>query len=59
VVRADRDSSSICVYDGQGSSDVLHTFDKLHISPVVLMKVTVMFSASLCYECFAWILLLM
>jgi len=39
VIRADRDSSSIRVYDGRGSSDVLHTFDKLHSNPVVMMKV--------------------
>jgi len=39
VIRADRDSSSIHVYDGRGSSDILHTFDKLHSHPVVLMKV--------------------
>jgi len=39
VCSADRDSSSIRVYDGRGSSDVLHTFDKLHSNPVVMMKV--------------------
>ena len=37
--RADKDSNSIHVYDGRGSSDVLHTFDKLHNNPIVMMKV--------------------
>jgi len=39
AIRADRDSSIIHVYDGRGSSDILHTFDKLHSNPVVMMKV--------------------
>jgi len=39
MTRADRDSSSIHVYDGRGSSDIIHTFDKLHSSPVIMMKV--------------------
>lgn len=51
MIRADRDSSSIHVYDGRGSSDVLHTFDKMHSHPVVLMKVMVMFRL----ECVVWI----
>ena len=43
MIRADKDSNSIHVYDGRGSSDVLHTFDKLHYNPVVMMKVMIMF----------------
>jgi len=39
VLRADKDSNNIHVYDGRGSSDILYTFDKLHNSPVVMMKV--------------------
>ena len=41
MVSADRNGNSIHVYDGRGSSDVLHTFDKLHGHPVVMMKVNI------------------
>jgi len=44
VIRADKDSNNIHIYDGRGSSVVLHTFDKLHNNPVVMMKVIIMFN---------------
>ena len=42
-IRVDKDSNDIHIYDGRGSSVVLHTFDKLHNNPVVMMKVIIMF----------------
>jgi len=39
VIRANKDSNDIHIYDGRGSSDFLYTFDKLHNNPVVMMKV--------------------
>ncbi|XP_036345269.1 peptidylprolyl isomerase domain and WD repeat-containing protein 1-like isoform X1 [Rhagoletis pomonella] len=37
IAVADKDSSKICIYDGQGNGNVLHILDKLHSAPVVAM----------------------
>lgn len=39
VAISDQDTPKICVYDGQGTQQPLHVFDKLHRKPVVVMKV--------------------
>jgi peptidylprolyl isomerase domain and WD repeat-containing protein 1 len=38
IAVAEKDANNIHIYDGRGSSDILHTFDKLHFSPVVMMR---------------------
>lgn len=34
-----QESNKIYIYDGQGTNTPLHVFKKLHIEPVVVMKV--------------------
>lgn len=39
VAVTDQDSSSIFIFDAQGTQKPLHVFDRLHTKPVVVMKV--------------------
>lgn len=38
---SDHDSGRISVYDGRGTAEVLHTFDKLHTRPVCILRYNV------------------
>ncbi|XP_055706906.1 peptidylprolyl isomerase domain and WD repeat-containing protein 1 [Phlebotomus papatasi] len=35
---SDSDSNAIYVYDGKGDNKLLHTFDKLHTAPVIILR---------------------